>query len=190
MAVELECKVRVESHEAVRARLRENNAVYLGRVLETNRLFDRDDGSLRRGGCGMRIRTVRTLDGPPVAATWTFKGPKQGGPLKRREEIETAVDHPGAASTILEKLGYFERIVFEKRRESWRLADCAVELDDLPVLGRFVEVEGPGAPAIDAVLRQLGLDQLEPISQGYAAMLAEQAAAGEGAPATFRFAES
>ena len=40
-------------------------------------------------------------------------------------------------------LGYSRVLSFEKRRESWKLGGCNVELDELPHLGTFVEIEGP-----------------------------------------------
>jgi adenylate cyclase class IV len=89
--IELECKVAVDSHEPVRTWLREAGAKYVGRVLETNRLFDRADRSLMSGGCGLRVRSVEILDGAGPQSTLTLKGPLQAGVYKRREEIEVAV---------------------------------------------------------------------------------------------------
>jgi len=45
----------------------------------------------------------------------------------------------------------------EKRRSSYRLGRCLVELDELPLGGFFVEIEGPGKTAIDAAARKLRL---------------------------------
>ena len=45
-----------------------------------------------------------------------------------------------------------------------------VELDELPVIGRFVEVEGPDEAAITAVVRRLGLTG-PPITDHYIALV-------------------
>ena len=48
-------------------------------------------------------------------------------------------------------------IWYQKRRESWRLDDCRIELDEPPHIGLFVEIEGPDPSAISAVADRLGL---------------------------------
>lgn len=179
MPVELECKVRVSSLAEVRETLRAAGAEYLGRGLETNRLFDREDSALRDSGCGLRIRSVTAEDGPSILATLTFKGPRQPGPFKCREELEVTLGDPAAMAAILRSLGYGERILFEKRRETWLLASCRVELDELPVLGTFVEIEGPDGATIQQVRQQIGLADQEALSQSYVSMVAE---VGEGRP--------
>ncbi len=187
MAEELECKIRVESHEAIRERLRDSGATYIGRVCETNRLFDNDDASLLAADCGLRVRTVRVLDGEGPAASLTYKGPRQASDLKRREELESAVTDPEAVAAILAALGFSERVLFEKRRESWRLAECQVELDELPALGLFVEIEGPSAPAVTAAIAQIGLADEPLIAESYIALLIAQSDESGPAGRTFRF---
>ncbi|RIK62839.1 MAG: hypothetical protein DCC65_16970 [Planctomycetota bacterium] len=202
MAVELECKLAVADHESVRERLRASGAVRLCCVLERNRLFDDERKSLLAAGCGLRVRDIRVLDGDPAAApaTLTFKGPVLPGPFKRREEIEMPIGDADAMARLLEALGYRPWIAFEKRRESWRLpgdvpgaeaagdsraaepaasGGCVVELDELPRLGCFVEVEGPTHDAIRRALFALGLDPAGCIRQGYPALVAE-CAGGDG----------
>jgi len=173
MSVETELKTRVESHEAVRAQLARARAVFVRCVLETNRLFDDDDGRLYRDGCGLRVRSVEALDGDGGAATITFKGPRQSGMYKVREELESAVGDPAAVCALLDRLGYRERIVFEKRRETWRLGDCTVELDTLPRLGCFVEIEGPDEAAVTDVASRIGLGDAGPIMDSYVSMVAD-----------------
>ncbi len=156
-AIEIEAKFAVAELEGVRGRLRTAGAAYVGRVLECNRFFDRADAGLRAAGCGLRVRSVRVLDGPAVAATVTFKGPVQGGAFKTRQECELAVSDADRAAELLTLLGFAESFLFEKRRESWRLGACMIELDELPFVGTFVEIEGPSEAAIRDVQAQLAL---------------------------------
>ncbi len=187
MAEELECKVRVESHEAIRNRLRDAGATHVGRVCETNRLFDDAEASLLAADCGLRVRSIRLLDGQGPSASLTYKGPRQASDLKRREELESAVSDPEAVAAILAQLGFSERVLFEKRRESWRLADCQVELDELPALGLFIEVEGPSTAAVKAVIAQIGLSDEPLIVESYIALLIAQSDGSAPGERTFRF---
>lgn len=175
MPTELEAKIPVDAHDAIRDALKIAGATYVGRVLEINHLLDRDDCSLRDAGCGLRVRSIQVLDGDGPGATMTFKGPKQEGEFKKREEHETPVEKPAAALAILRGLGHTRELIFEKRRETWRIADCTIELDELPILGCFVEVEGPTGKAIQAVLTRLNLDAADSVTESYVALLANTA---------------
>lgn len=187
MSIELECKLAVANHESVRENLRSAGAVRLGCVLETNRLFDDDKKRLLAAGCGLRVRGLVVLEGDDglQLATLTFKGPVASGAFKRREEIELSIGSADAMVHLLEALGYKAWITFQKRRESWVLPDapgpcpqageCRIELDELPRLGCFVEVEGPNESVIRSVVQLIGLDPARSILRGYPAMIAEQA---------------
>ncbi|MGB9624366.1 MAG: class IV adenylate cyclase [Phycisphaerae bacterium] len=171
MPLEIEGKFRVDSHDAVRRRLAEVGAARVGAVLECNHIFDRPDGSLALADCGLRVRTMTALDGTSRTATLTFKGPRQPGPFKTREEIETTVGEAEAACAILGSLGFVEAVSYEKRRETWRLGDCEVELDELPHLGRYVEIEGPDEAAVHRARESLGLSGAGFIRETYIALV-------------------
>jgi adenylate cyclase class 2 len=72
---------------------------------------------------------------------------------------------------ILEQLGFVQSLRYQKRRESWKLERCRVELDEIPHLGRFVEVEGPSDKAVMEVREKLGLSANTLIKASYVAML-------------------
>jgi adenylate cyclase class IV len=74
---------------------------------------------------------------------------------------------------LLRALGFERVLLFEKDRDSWRLGDCLVELDTLPELGCFLEIEGPSEEAVRGVQRQLGLSDLSPLRPSYSQMVAE-----------------
>ena len=59
----------------------------------------------------------------------------------------------------------------EKKRRLWRLSDCEVALDELPLLGCFVEIEGPDERTIADVQKTLGLSLLPHIQKSYAALM-------------------
>ncbi|MFQ5494473.1 MAG: class IV adenylate cyclase [Phycisphaerae bacterium] len=171
MALEIEAKLRVASHEPVRQRLRDAGAVFLVSVTERNDIFDRPDGSLRRAGFGLRVRSTTDVQTRETRAWLTVKGPVQPGAVKSREELETGVGDATMTSRLLGTLGFTCVLRYAKRRESWRLNDCRVELDEPPYLGLFVEIEGPDEPAIASVRRQLGLSDATHVPESYVALL-------------------
>ena len=170
MDLEIEAKIKVESHDAVRARLKELGAVYVGKARETNRILDRKK-KLRKAGCGLRVRQIEVLDGDPGSSSITFKGSVQPSDLKVRSEINVSVDDAEAAARIFEALGFEPFITFEKIRESWQFGDCRIELDEVPLLGTFVEIEGPDEPVVNKIKSELGFDAAKTITQSYVKML-------------------
>jgi len=180
MAREVEAKFSVADFRAVRRALRAAGARYLGTVVELDRFFDLPDRRLYQSGCGLRlrhVRVVRHVDGGRGGG-WllTAKGPKRKkSRLKIRREVQTSVADGQAMVNILKAAGLEPVVAFQKRRTSYRVDQCAVELDEVSGLGRFVEIEGPGARAIEAVRKKLPLPD-EPISASYLEMLAERKA--------------
>jgi len=170
MPKETEAKFRVAAHEPVRQRLIRARATFVARVLETNRIFDRPDGSLRAAGSGLRLRHAREENRGSVT-TVTFKGPVASGPFKSREELEMAVTDADIAAEFLKRLGFVEILAYEKRRESWRLGDCLVELDEPPYIGLFVEIEGPEENAICAARDELRLSEATYEEASYVQMM-------------------
>lgn len=173
MSWETELKLRVSSHDPVRERLRRHGAVPAGKVLEVNDIFDRPDGALRRRGVGLRIRTVRAETGGGGSTILTVKGARVPGALKTREEVEFPVPNAETATRALNLLGFVRVLRYQKRRESWRLGECLVELDEPPRIGLFVEIEGPDEDTILAVRRRLELDDAEPVAETYVHLLAD-----------------
>lgn len=174
MPLEIEAKIKVDSCGPLRGRLRELGAQQQYRTLEVNQIFDTPDQQLFSRGCGLRIRTCHG-EGRVPPATLTFKGPQQTGPLKSREESETVVADPRAMQSILQALGYSPVITFEKSREEWELGPVKVQLDEVPRLGCYVEIEGPDAPRIEDAQRELGLSGRPIIRESYIALLIDHA---------------
>ena len=173
MSLEIEAQFRVESHEAVRQRLWALGAGPLGEIIESNLILDRPGGTLRRAGQGLRIRSVSTAEGWEGATTLTFKGPQQAGPFKSREELEVEISSAEVTAEILGLLGYVCILSYQKRRESWSLGPCRVELDEPPHIGLFVEIEGPDEAAVWAAQVDLGLADLEHTPESYVRLLAD-----------------
>ena len=171
MPVEIEAKLKVADLDVVRNRLKQAAAEYAGDRLEINTFFDTDDRTLLAGDRGLRVRQNREKDGSAETVTVTYKGPRQPGPMKSRDEIELDVAKASDAIHLFDALGYHRVLSFEKRRESWALLGCEVELDELPHLGKYVEIEGPDEKTIETVRTMLGLDKQPIVHASYVAML-------------------
>jgi len=163
MAQELEAKFKVEDFRAVRKALRAAAATYKGTALQLDRFFDTPQRKLYRSGRGLRLRQVRILRTGPGGLVGgsliTYKGrPRPARRAKVRREVQTRVDDGPAMDEIFRSAGLEVFMTLEKRRASYELGRCVVELDELPMLGCFVEVEGPSERAIEAARRKLGLE--------------------------------
>ena len=171
MPSEIEAKMKVDEFDTVRNRLSESGARRVKEVLETNTFFDTPERSLLSQDKGLRLRRARDAADGKQSFVVTVKGPQQKGELKNREESEVGVDDGDDAIRLLAALGFSPTLSFEKKRESWKLADCKIELDELPLLGRFVEIEGPDEATVMQVRQQLGLSDSPLIQTGYITML-------------------
>jgi adenylate cyclase class 2 len=185
MPVEIEAKMRVPDHEPVRQSMRAAGATFVSRTVETNRFYDAPDRRLGAADNGLRLRTNTDADTGVATHVVTFKGPRQAGKFKTREELEFTTDDVDATAAIFERLGYPAELTFAKRRETWELDGCKVELDELPVLGTFVEVEGKDEASVEAVRVKLALQGEPSLSKGYASMVAEHLAKTGGRELTF-----
>jgi len=188
MPTETECKIAVADFRPIEARLEELRAEPHGEFLQDDRFFDTPQERLLQADQGLRLRSVVREDRTGAAEhILTYKGARQKGSLKQREEIEAGVSDPQAMVDVLDRLGFTLMLHLQKRRKRYKLGGCWVELDTVPLLGRFVEVEGPDGEAIGQVARGLGLDLSRGLTDSYASLLMGQARQRgmQGRPAEF-----
>jgi predicted adenylyl cyclase CyaB len=176
MPLEIEIKLRAPSLDAIRQSLKDRGAKYIGLFHETNIFFDRPDRSLRAADTGLRIR-IAYKQGNPATTLLTFKAAKQDSQLRSREAYDVYLEPGDQAIPLLNGLGFVRTSSFEKRRESWEFGDCKIELDELPIFGTFVEIEGPSEEIVLKVQNDLALQHLEIEKKSYAAMVGQHVAA-------------
>lgn len=158
--IEVEKKFRLtkRQRDAVLKRLPVIGAELEGEDFEENTLFN--GVALEVGTCVLRLRRV---DGK---ATLTYKKALPGiSSIKQRREEETQVEDPEAMEAILVALGFTPSLVYEKRRQTWRLGNAEIVIDVLP-FGLFMEIEGRVSD-IRAAERKLGLKGLKAESATY-----------------------
>ena len=175
MPHETEAKYKVDTFAAVRRALRALGAEYRWTAVQTDNYFDTPGRTLLKAGSGLRLRRVRYVRRArgrgDDRAEITFKGPVQGGRrAKVRKEVQTRLDCPEVIEEIVSCCGLAPVLVIQKRRTTYRLGRCTVELDELPMLGRFVEVEGPDERAVHRAAAKLRLAG-EPIADHYVNLL-------------------
>jgi predicted adenylyl cyclase CyaB len=173
MPLEIEIKLRINSLDTIRHSLTAAHATRRGRVREHNIFFDRPDRSLLAAHSGLRVRLTTSPEHPEPQALLTFKGPPQSSGLHARLAYDLHLTPHDQIIPLLEALGFTRTLSFEKFRESWTLDHCLIELDELPHLGTFTEIEGPSEPAVLSVQQKLHLQDHPPIKPSYIAMVDE-----------------
>jgi len=135
--IEIEKKYRLttEQRAEILKRLPQLGAVHAGDEFEQNTLYA--GKNFNRNDAVIRLRRVGDR------SILTFKKRfKSSAKIKRQLEEETEVGNPGALEAILRELGLTPSLVYEKRRQTWKVTDTEIVLDELP-FGLFMEIEGP-----------------------------------------------
>jgi adenylate cyclase class 2 len=166
-AIEAEVKFLVSDHEAVRRKLAAAGGVQtVPRIHERNVRFETPDGALLKRNQLLRLRQDRRV-------RLTFKSETREdeahAQVKVREELEVSLDDFDTTAAILQRLGFMPVQEYEKYRETFRLGDVEVVLDELP-FGDFVELEGP-EEAIRPAADLLGLDWSKRLLTNYLALM-------------------
>ena len=172
MYIEIEAKLKVDSLDEVEQRLTECGASVGTETVQTDFYFDTAGGDL--AGTDQCIRLRREEGGGATRLVLTYKGAKQTDDFKKRQEINVEVQDAEAVERLLGALGYARALAFNKRRRTWHLDNCEVALDELPLIGAFVEIEGPDAQTISRVQHTLGLTQTSHTAVSYATQITQE----------------
>lgn len=172
MCAEIEAKLKVESHKEIIEKLVKLGADFLEEQVQTDCYFDDANTTLTETDRCLRLRQL--LVGKREKFFLTYKGAKEKDEFKKRREIEVEIGDGDSSTKLLSALGYEKALVFEKKRRIWRLGECKVALDELPLLGCFVEIEGPNDKKITDVQRSLELTDLPHIRESYAFLMAKK----------------
>lgn len=78
--------------------------------------------------------------------------------LHGAKEVEVTISNFEDGKTILERSGLVPKSYQETRRETWRLDDAEVVIDEWPWLKPFIEIEGPSEASVRAAAHKLGFD--------------------------------
>jgi predicted adenylyl cyclase CyaB len=121
------------------------------------------------------MRIDQPLDDPARQArrsvVLAYKGPRRESRLKVREEHQVDIPDPQAMIEILRGLHYSESFSYEKRRKRWRLEGAEITIDELPLLGFFMEVEAADEDTVERLLDRLGFQRAGHITTSYLHLL-------------------
>jgi adenylate cyclase class 2 len=136
MPIEIEKKYRLSTkqRDEVVKRLPLIGAKCAGEEFEENTLFTGDSIDLSRSV--LRLRRV----GKRAILTYKERFPTRSD-IKHQREDETRVEDAESMELILEGIGFTPALVYEKRRETWKLGKTEIVIDELP-FGLFMEIEG------------------------------------------------
>lgn len=161
--LEVEAKFKSPGNEKVEKALQRLGAKKLGAESVEDVYFSHPSRDFGRTDESLRLRKTE------LGSELTYKGPRiQLEGSKAREEITVRPNDALAAQRIVERLGFRERLVIRKKRNSYLLEKLRVDLDDVEDLGEYVEIEllteSPeySAKVMESVRKDLELERLEP----------------------------
>ena len=172
MGIEIEAKLKVDSHKAVESKLTDLGAEFLEEQSQKDYYFDNVNKTFTKTDRCLRLR--KQLVGRKEKVFLTYKGAREKGKFKKRQEIETEIANADSMENMLVALGFEKALLLEKKRRLWQLGDCKVALDELPLLGSFVEIEGPDEEKIYNVQSNLDLADLPHIPESYTSLMADR----------------
>jgi adenylate cyclase class 2 len=149
---EIEVKFIIDDLPTIRQRVLAMGArLKTPRTYEDNLRFDTPDRRLQQQGRLLRLRRDRRN-----VLTYKELAPVDDAEFKVRYEYETAVSDFAQTRIILEKLGFFPTLRYEKYRETFAYQGAEILLDEMP-FGTFMEIEG-SRERIRSIANRLGLD--------------------------------
>ncbi|HSX35335.1 MAG TPA: class IV adenylate cyclase [Patescibacteria group bacterium] len=152
MKPEIEAKFLSVDHDVIRAKLKELGSENIRPLtLMRRKNYDYPDFALEKRGGWVRVRD----EGSKV--TMSYKQLNDRG-LHGTHEVELVVNDFDVADGFLTAIGLRQDNYQETKRESWRLDDVEIDLDEWPWIQPFIEIEGPSEEQVRDVADKLGLD--------------------------------
>lgn len=150
MQTEIEAKFLGVDHDEIRTKLKELGAK-CGQPMRItkSKIFDFPDWRLEKVGGWVRVRN----EGDKITLSYKQLNDRT---LHGTEEVSLTVDSFDMAENFVKAIGLQQYSSQEKKRESWRLGDVQIELDEWPWIRPFMELEGPSESAVRAAAEKLG----------------------------------
>ena len=147
---EIEAKILEVDGAALRKKLGQIGAkkVFSGKL--SSIYFDFPDNGLWKGRKILRLRK----EGKRAVLCIKVKTAKSR--MKERDEFEIEVSDFSRAERMLKLLGLAEKRRIEKHRTSFRLGNAEIELDKMPGIPLFMEIEAGSAKKVAAIAKRLG----------------------------------
>ena len=166
MNVEIEKKYRLPANRRTQIEntLREMKGEFVRDDFEENTIYGGE--ALERNGGVVRIRKTERR------SILTYKRRLEDiSDVKHQIEYESEIGNPESVTKILHELNVVPKLVYEKRRATWKLRSVEIVLDELP-FGQFMEIEG-SLTGIKEAEMLLGIDDLETEHETYPRLTAQ-----------------
>ncbi len=154
---EIEVKFLNIDRDKLEARFAELGAKKVAEYSYRITTFDYPDLRLNNQAAWVRLRT----DGSKT--TLAYKQ-RQGASAQAETndqsmlEYEVEVSDFEATAKILGRIGLIEKFQEEKRRTHYDLSGTELDIDEMPLIAPYLEIEAKSWPAIDQTIASLGLD--------------------------------
>ncbi|MDP6293284.1 MAG: class IV adenylate cyclase [Candidatus Woesearchaeota archaeon] len=113
-------------------------------------IFDTEDNQIRKAKSLLRLRS----DGEKTVLCHKRLITKQGAKIMDENEVE--VQDKERAKLVLQSLGYTKIRTQTKHRTSYLLGEVRYELDTLPGIPTFLEIEAKDVQTLQKAVKQLG----------------------------------
>ena len=151
MKPEIEAKFLNVDFDDIRAKLIRLGAKCITPMRMMHRaVFDHQDDRLRSEHAWVRVRD----EGDKITLTYKQTEEKSFGGAK---EIELQIDNYEKALDFFVAIGMKQLSDQETMRETWRLGDAEVVLDEWPWLNPFIEIEAATKTEVQTIANNLGL---------------------------------
>lgn len=148
MGIEFEAKILDVDPDAIEAVIESLGGEFLGEALQRRYVYDIDPGD--------QSKWIRLRDNGSQTTIAVKRIAHDG--IDGTDETEVTVDDFDTAARLLELIGKTPKAYQENRRRSWRLGQCALEVDTWPMIPTYMEIEGPDVDAVTETAKRLGCD--------------------------------
>jgi adenylate cyclase, class 2 len=161
MPLEIEAKFLVQDFMPVRVSLRQ-----LGfRCIKPRTLMQRRTFTLQEKAGATKHEWARVRDeGDKV--TMTYKHTHNTQSAMGTEEIDFTVNNFSSAVAFMNALGFEDMLTQENYREAWEHKGVQVTLDEWPVIGKIIEIEGPTEEDVQSISCSLNFDFAQAVFGG------------------------
>jgi len=166
MSTEIEVKILEIDPLSLIAKIESFGGKCLGDWLIYTTIYDFPDRKLLSKGGYVRIRN----EGPVWHCTYKSKITQDSA--KKMLELDMQVNDPEIADQILKALGLQEVLFFEKRRRHYVSGPIIFDIDQLPGIPPFLEIEAPSQEEVEAGMEILKIDRKKALSIGPKELLA------------------
>ncbi len=147
--------------------------------------YDFPDFRLKKNGALCRVRS----EGDKIV--WCYKGKKDKGAEKlgfkkqpERQEIVSSLEN---TCRMLEDLGMIKVAVCEKDRFSYSFGGAAVDVDKLPNICEYAEVEASSESVVEKVVKKLGYKMNQTCTKSWKEVLRHYGVNTDVVPLVVRF---